>query len=77
MLKLGSIRWKGKCTKHPRYDPSEQGESGLVGGCTRCLQLLEIHLSHRKTISLLRAFGPGREVKPKAEVLEDRQIALF
>ena len=78
MLKLGTIRWKGKCSKHPRYDPGDTGESGLVGGCARCLELLQIFQSHKKTLSLLRAFGPVRDLKPKsAEPTEDRQIPLF
>ena len=78
MLKIGTIRWKGKCSKHPRYDPGDAGEGGLVGGCARCIELLEIFQSHKKTVALLRAFGPGRDLKPKpAEPTEDRQIPLF
>ena len=82
MLKIGSIRWKGRCTKHPRYNPEEDGEGGLVGGCSRCLQLLEIFLSHKKTLGLLKSFGPMRDSKPKpktqiADPSDDRQTTLF
>ena len=83
MLKIGSIRWKGRCSKHPRYNPEEDGEGGLVGGCGRCLQLLGIFVSHKKTLGLLKSFGPMREIKlkPKPKTLEtpidDRQTSLF
>ena len=59
------------------YDP-EGGEGAIVGGCKRCMQLLDIRESHRRTLDLIKAFGPTREGKPvRALVLEDRQMSLF
>ena len=85
MLKIGSIRWKGRCSKHARYNPEEVGEGGVVGGCNRCLQLLEIYNSHKKTLGLLKIFGPMRDAKPKPKAkpknvdhpIDDRQTSLF
>ena len=77
MLKIGTIRWKGKCAKHPMYDPID-GEAAIVGGCKRCMQLLEIQEAHRHTMSLIKAFGPTREGRPEpVATFEDRQISLF
>ncbi len=79
MLKLGTLRWKGRCSRHPRYDPAEDGEGGIRGGCPRCLGLLEIHQQHRKLREMLRQFGSLRE-RPhvKTEPVSDaRQRGLF
>ena len=54
-----------------------------MGGCKRCMQLLEIHHNHKKTLSLLKHFGPLRESKPKPKSktvdhsMDDRQTSLF
>ena len=78
MLKRGTLRWKGRCSRHPRYDPATDGEGGVRGGCTRCLGLLDIHLQHTKLVALMRNFGPMREraVKPE-NTLAGRQRGLF
>jgi hypothetical protein len=78
MLKLGTLRWKGRCSRHPRYDPASDGEGGIRGGCTRCLGLLEICQQHKKLLALMRSFGPLREraVKPE-DTPEGRQRGLF
>jgi hypothetical protein len=44
MLTL-KIKFKGSCEKHPRYDPSADGEAGIKGGCLRCTTLLEVWTS--------------------------------
>ena len=54
MLKLGTLRWKGRCARHPRYDPAFDGEGGVRGGCTRCLRLLEIHEQHERLVTMMR-----------------------
>jgi hypothetical protein len=78
MLKLGTLRWKGRCSRHPRYDPASDGEGGVRGGCTRCLRLLEIHEQHARLVGLMRSFGPMRERAGKsANNMQDRQRGLF
>jgi hypothetical protein len=33
---------KAKCLKHKRYNPAEQGENGITGGCRTCYALWEV-----------------------------------
>jgi hypothetical protein len=78
MLKLGTLRWKGRCSRHPRYDPASDGEGGVRGGCTRCLRLLEIHEHHARLMGLMRSFGPMRERAGKpVDAMDARQLGLF
>jgi hypothetical protein len=35
------LRLKGRCSKHPRYNP-EQGEGVIRGGCSQCLALYQV-----------------------------------
>lgn len=77
MLKIGTLRWKGKCGRHPHYDPSE-GEAAIKGACSRCYALLEIHLHHRRLMELMRAFGPARERQSRVPVgFDEHQLGLF
>lgn len=78
MLKIGSVRWKGRCSKHPRYDPDVDGLGGIRGGCKRCEMLLEIHSHHSKLIRLIREFGTReepKEIKPSGP--PDAQLSLL
>ncbi len=34
MLTVACIRWKGKCQKHPRFDPATDGPGTIKGGCS-------------------------------------------
>jgi hypothetical protein len=79
MLKIGSVRWKGRCARHPRYDPEIDGLGGIKGGCRRCELLLEIHGHHRKLVRLIREFGTRDEPqKPCATPKEpDCQMTIF
>lgn len=61
MVKIGSVRWHGKCSKHPRYDPETDGLGGIRGGCKRCEMLLEIWTHHASLVRLMREFG-SREI---------------
>jgi hypothetical protein len=76
MLKLGTLRWKGRCKRHPRYDPSD-GEGAIKGGCERCRQLFEIHVQHKRLVAMIRAFGPARDQKQPAAPVDERQQRLF
>ncbi len=60
MLKIGTLRWKGRCQRHPQFDPIE-GEGAIRGACSRCYSLLEIYRQHCHLVNLIRAFGPLRE----------------
>lgn len=46
MLQI-KLRWKGKCPKHPRYNPEKQG-AGYVSSCRYCPYLYSIHVALRK-----------------------------
>ena len=78
MLKIGSVKWRGKCTKHPGFDPATDGPGGVKGNCPRCNDLVAIHELHQKVLRLMRTFRPVDEKKvvPKVEA-DDRQLGLF
>jgi hypothetical protein len=79
MLKLGSVRWKGRCAKHPGYDPAFDGLGGIRGGCKRCEMLLEIWTHHSKMVRLMREFGTRDDAKARREQEpeEGRQMSLL
>lgn len=78
MLKIGVVRWKGRCAKHPRYHPEHDGLGGIKGGCRRCELLLDIYNHHASLMRLLREFGARPEPKFKRyEPEADRQMPLF
>ena len=77
MLKIGTLRWKGRCGRHPMYDPAD-GEGAIRGGCNRCQALLEIYRQHQRLIEMMLAFGPARERPARpAHVLDEFQPSLF
>jgi hypothetical protein len=59
-------RWKGKCPKHPRYDPVKGGEGAIKGTCPTCTLLFRVHEAHRMTAEIARTFdevlGAGETV---------------
>ena len=75
MLKLGTLRWKGKCARHPAYDPVD-GEAAIKGACKRCYSLLDIYIQHRRLVDMIRGFGPMREKQNKGPQ-ELPQLSLF
>ncbi len=78
MLKIGVVRWKGRCAKHTLYDPAVDGLGGIKGGCRRCELLLDIYANHEKLIRLLREFGtrPNNKRTPASEDAE-RQLSFL
>jgi hypothetical protein len=79
MLKIGSIRWKGRCHKHPGYNPEIDGQGGIRGGCRRCELLLEIYASHSTLVRLMREFGV-RPDSAKSRVVNseaERQLSFL
>jgi hypothetical protein len=77
MLKIGTVRWRGKCSRHPMFDPFESGRGGVKGGCPRCTSLVEICEIHQKMLALMRTFAPPAEKKRPKNNLPDLQIGLF
>lgn len=77
MLKIGVVKWKGRCGKHPRYDPAIDGLGGVRGGCKRCEMLLDIYLEHEKLVRLIREFGTRAETSRRSQFDGDRQLSLL
>ena len=80
MLTLGTVRFKGRCKRHPRFDP-EDGIGAVKGGCKRCDLLVDIYQAHLRLTELIRQAkneeGLAPQKKAAAARAEDRQIALF
>lgn len=76
MLRIGNIRWKGKCRTHPLYNPAQEGEYAIKGGCPRCKLLLDIFQQHKKMVQMMREFAP-RDERPKKAAPEGTQTLLF
>jgi len=82
MVKLGTVRFKGRCDRHPGFDPHD-GAGGIRGGCKRCQLLLEIHDSHTRLVDLIRRakneVGPALVRRPAeaSPPVDDRQTTLF
>ncbi len=60
------------------FDPRQDGESGIRGGCRRCYALLAIQEQHAALMLALREFGTVSDRKRKApEPAPDPQQSLF
>ena len=77
MLKIGLVKWRGKCSRHPMFDPFEGGRGGVKGGCPRCTALVEICEMHQKMLSLMKTFSPPVDRKRRKADAPDLQIGLF
>jgi hypothetical protein len=77
MLKIGTVRWRGKCLRHPRFDPEVAGIGAVIAGCSRCQDLQAIFESHQRTLRLLRTFAPTRSPRRRKRVDPGRQQDLF
>ena len=77
MLKIGSVRWRGKCPRHPRFDPCLDGRAGIRGGCEKCTALVDIHNHHVQMLALMRRFAPPQETKRRAASTDHLQESLF
>ncbi|MBL8239708.1 MAG: hypothetical protein JNM66_19950 [Bryobacterales bacterium] len=81
MVKLGTVRFKGKCERHTGFDPYD-GPGGIKGGCKRCQLLLEIHDAHARLTELIRKAkneAPETMVRRAAAsaAVDKRQATLF
>lgn len=77
MLKIGTVKWKGKCPNHPKYNPAIDGQGAIRGGCGRCGALFEIHKIQGSLMRAMREFGPARENQKRKEPELDLQQKLF
>jgi hypothetical protein len=78
MLKIGVIRWRGKCSRHPMFDPFTDGPAAVKAGCERCAALLEIHNYHQRMLTLMRGFAPSVQKRSAAQqAMDDAQASLF
>ncbi len=50
------FRWKGKCPKHPHYNPERHGEGAIKGTCATCTLLFRVYHAHRLTLQASRVF---------------------
>lgn len=78
MLKIGTVKWQGKCSRHPMFNPESDGPGAIRGGCARCQDLQMIFDCHRRMLGLMRAFAPP-SVKRRnpADPDHGRQQELF
>ncbi|MBM3788506.1 MAG: hypothetical protein FJW30_29575 [Acidobacteria bacterium] len=79
MLKFGTIRFKAKCNRHPKYNP-EDGEGAIRGGCPKCRQLFEIYQAYQQLTGLMKQLKrePEKPQAAKAAAAADpRQTSLF
>jgi hypothetical protein len=77
MLKIGSVRWRGKCSRHPRFDPYMDGRGAIRSGCEKCKALADIHELHGKMVTLMRTFAPQQKPKRTLPTDTDLQADLF
>ena len=80
MLKLGTVRFRARCRRHPRYNPALEGEVAIRGGCPQCHLLLDIYKTHRSLVMLIQKANETmrtRSVTPAASSANDTQMDLF
>ncbi len=77
MLKIGTVKWQGKCAKHPKFSPSSDGPQAIRGECQRCQDLMTIYENHQRTLRLMRTFTPLARKKKTPDPITARQQNLF
>lgn len=78
MLRLGTVRFRAKCPRHPRYNPLIEGEGAIKGGCPKCQLLLEIALAHRQMVGLMKKVKDASTSKrPDLAAADETQLSLF
>jgi hypothetical protein len=50
------LKRKFACNKHPKYNPAQQGQYGIVGGCVHCKELLVFYELTKQFMTKLAAF---------------------
>lgn len=79
MLKIGTVKWRGKCSRHPLFDPEKDGPAAVRGGCPKCQDLQTIFEYHQRTLRMMRAFAPPASTQRRkpADPDSERQQDLF
>ncbi len=77
MLRLGTVRFRAKCPRHPRYNPAIDGEGAIKGGCPKCQLLLEIFYAHRQMVALMRQMKDTSQKQAAARANDGAQMDLF
>lgn len=67
------FRWKGKCPKHPYYNPEKHGEGGIKGCCATCSVLFRVHQARHLLAQSARCFD---EIASSGESLPAIRRAL-
>jgi hypothetical protein len=49
-------RVKGKCSRHPRYNPEKDGRAGIRGGCSCCFSLFDLYQARMALDAAQREF---------------------
>lgn len=66
-----SERVKGKCVRHPRYNPEKDGRAGIRGACTCCFSLYDLYQARVALDAAQREFI--RRAAPWARSREPRR----
>ena len=77
MLKIGTVKWQGKCSRHPNFNPWSDGPSAMTNECPRCQDLMTIHENHQRTLRLMRTFSPPGRKKKAIDPIRALQQDLF
>jgi hypothetical protein len=77
MLRLGTVRFRAKCPRHPRYNPAIDGEGAIKGGCPKCQLLLEIFYAHRQMVTLMRKVKDVSQTQAASRPNDAAQMDLF
>lgn len=64
-------RVKGKCSRHPRYNPEKDGRAGIRGACSCCFSLYDLHQARIALDAAQREFI--RRAAPWARPREPRR----
>ena len=69
-------RVKGKCARHPRYNPEKDGRAGIRGACSCCFSLYDLYRARIALDAAQREFirraapwiRPGRSRRNKMSI---------
>lgn len=77
MLKIGSVKWRGKCPRHPSFDPYLDGRGAIRANCEKCHALCDIYTHHVQMLALMRGFVPPQPAKRRLAKIAELQESLF
>lgn len=47
---------RGRCERHPKYNPETDAKTAIIGRCSTCYSLLDLHLSRIRLDDAIREF---------------------